>query len=177
MSLRSPCGLLAEFTSAEQLLTAVARVRAASADTAMEVYSPYPIKGLGELLDIPANRVPLAMLLGAVLGGVGTYAVEWYAAVINYPLNIGGRPLNSWPAFLPPALEMTILGAVLLGVLALLVGSGLPRLNHPLFGVPEFERASSDHFFLMLPVSGGAAEGARALLQALAPLSIIELGE
>jgi hypothetical protein len=175
MSLPSTRGLLAEFASAEQLLAAVARVRAETGDIAMEVYSPFPVKGLDKLLDMPASRIPIAMLMGAVLAGGGTYVIEWYAAVIDYPLNVGGRPLNSWPAFVPPALEMTILGAVLLGVLALFVGSALPRLNHPLFGVSGFERASSDRFFLLLRVTGRAAEGAKALLEALAPLSIIEV--
>lgn len=169
------CALLAEFDSAEQLLAAVRQVRSKARGTVIEVYSPLPIEGLAELLEAPASRIPLAMLLGAIAGGVGTYALEWYAAVIDYPLNVGGRPLASWPAFLPPAIEMTILGAALVGVLAMLLGNRLPRLYHPLFAVPAFERASGDRFFLLLRPDAEDSGASRALLQSLAPVSLSEV--
>ena len=170
-------GLLAEFADAEQLLAAVRRARVQTHGATIEAYSPFPIDGLTEALGPRSDRVPLWTLLGAIAGGVGTYALEWYAAVFDYPLNVGGRPLASWPAFLPPALEMTLLGAALAGVIAMLVGNGLPRLHHPLFAVQEFERASNDRFFLLWRAQpeGFDAHSAREFLATLAPLTIIEV--
>jgi len=170
-------GLLAEFESAERLVDAVARAYLEPHLAVVEAYSPFPIEGLAEALSPRANRVPLAVLLGAVAGGLGTYALEWYSAVFDYPLNIGGRPFASWPAFLPPAIEMTVLGASLAGVIAMLIGNGLPRLHHPLFGVPAFERASNDRFFLLLRPQRGDfdAHRARGFLETLAPLAISEV--
>lgn len=177
MSDRQLHGLLAEFATAEQLLDAVARARTQARDAIVEAYSPFPIEGLDEGLSSRTNRVPLFMLLGAIVGGVGTYALEWYSAVFDYPINVGGRPPASWPAFLPPAIEMTVLGAAIAGVIAMLVSNGLPRLNHPLFGVRSFERASNDRFFLLLRAHGAAfdAAEARTFLEALAPLAISEV--
>ena len=100
-----------------------------------------PVDGLTEAMGVRPTHVPFWMLLGAIAGGGFTYWLEWYSAVIDYPINIGGRPPFSWPAFLPPALEMTLLWAVLLGVLAMLIGNRLPRVHHPLFAVRAFDRA------------------------------------
>lgn len=170
-------GLLAEFATAEQLLDAAVCARAQARDALLEAYSPFPIEGLADALGARADRVPLFMLLGALAGGVGTYGLEWYSAVFDYPLNVGGRPLASWPAFLPPAIEMTLLGAALAGVIAMLLSNGLPRLSHPLFAVPAFERASADRFFLVVLRRGGAfdVDAARSLLQSLAPLAVREV--
>ena len=107
----------------------------------------------------------------------GTFALEWYSAVYDYPLNIGGRPLNSWPAFLPPALEMTMLGAALFGVIAMLVGNGLPRLHHPLFA-HEGVRARQQRSLLPVAASRGPnfdASAARRFLDSLGPLSVSEV--
>jgi hypothetical protein len=168
--------LLAEFASAGQLIDAVRRARAERYG-AIEAYSPFPIEGLADALGKTRDRVPLLMLLGAIAGGVGTFALEWYSAVFDYPLNIGGRPTGSWQAFLPPAIEMTVLGAALFGVIAMLVGNGLPRLHHPLFGAAAFERASDDRFFLLLRADDPHFDAARAreFLDALAPLTISEV--
>lgn len=170
-------GLLAEFATAEQLLAAVSRARTQPSSGGIEAYSPFPIEGLAEALGARANSVPLWMLLGALAGGIGTYALEWYSAVLDYPLNVGGRPYASWPAFLPPALEITLLGAALGGVIAMLAASGLPRLHHPLFGVAAFTRASNDRFFLLLRAQGASFDAAavRSFLESLAPLSISEV--
>jgi len=168
-------GLLAEFDSAAQLLAAVRALRAAAGHLVLEAYAPFPVEGLTAALGERTDRVPLAMLLGALGGGLGTFALECYAAVFDYPLNIGGRPPFSWPAFIPPALEMTLLGAAVLGVLAMLAASGLPRLRHPLFAVAAFERASSDRFFLLVRAAArGFDEAAvRALLEELPALAVI----
>jgi Protein of unknown function (DUF3341) len=142
--------LLVEFLSGEELLNAVRRVRRELPNFALEAYSPCAVEGMEEALGHRRDGVAGWMLLGAVIGGVGTYALEWYSAVFNYPINVGGRPTASWPAFLPPALEMTVLGAAVFGVVAMLIGNGLPRLNHPLFDVKAFERASADRFFMLV---------------------------
>ncbi len=170
-------GLLAEFAGADALLAAALRARRDEGYAAIEAYSPFPVDGLDEATGARGDRIPRWMLLGGVLGGAGTYALEWYSAVFDYAINVGGRPLASWPAFVPPALEMTVLGAVLFGVAAMLVGNGLPRLNHPLFAVKEFERATSDRFFLLLRAEDSDFDvpRARRFLEALAPLSVTEV--
>lgn len=169
-------GLLAEFASAEQLLAAVGSARAAGF-SALEAYSPFPVEGIADALGYRRNRIPLFMLLGAIVGGVGTFALEWYSAVFDFPLNVGGRPLGSWPAFLPAAIEMTLLWAAVCGVLAMLISNRLPQLHHPLFGVRAFERASNDRFFMLLRATGPGfeAERAREFLATLAPLSVNEV--
>lgn len=170
-------GLLAEFATADELLDAVSRALAQPFAGGVEAYSPFPIDGLAEALGSHADSVPRWMLLGALIGGVVTYAIEWYSAVFAYPLNVGGRPLASWPAFLPPALEFTLLGAALAGVIAMLAGNRLPRVRHPLFEMAAFTRASSDRFFLLLRAqdTGFDAAAARGFLESLAPLAISEV--
>lgn len=185
MSDRPLYGLLAEFADAGQLVAAVGRARAwakestreATSEMAVEAYAPFPIAELTEALGPQPERVPLFMLLGAIVGGAGTYALEWYSAVLDYPLNIGGRPFASWPAFIPPAVEITLLAAAVAGVIAMLIGNGLPRLHHPLFAIRAFERASSDRFFLVLRAQGADFEpgAARQFLATLAPLTITEV--
>jgi len=140
-------GLIAEFTGAETLLHAVARAREAGY-TRLEAYTPYPVEGLAELLGRRRSRLPLAFLLGGLIGGGGGYFMQWYANVIGYPLNVGGRPLHSWPSFIPVTFELTILLASLCGVTALFIAMRLPKLHDPAFAVPGFERASADRFFL-----------------------------
>ena len=171
-------GLLAEFERAEQLRAGAQHARD-DGYTVMEAYSPMPIEGLAEIVHTRGTRVPLWMLLGAIGGGGFTYGLEWYSAVVDYPINVGGRPPFSWPAFIAPALEMTILWAVLLGVAALLAGSRLPMLHHPLFDVRAFERASSDRFFLLLRAEDPKFDAQRthAFLTALSPLTISEVRE
>ncbi|MGH8212018.1 MAG: DUF3341 domain-containing protein [Rhodanobacteraceae bacterium] len=171
-------GLLAEFADAGQLRGAVLRARRERyAD--IEAYSPYPVDGLAEAIGVKRAHVPFWMLLGAIGGGGFTYWLEWYSATVNYPINVGGRPPFSWPAFLPPALEMTLLWAVLLGVLAMLVGNRLPRVHHPLFAVRAFDRATGDRFFMLLCARDPHFEPrhTREFLQTLSPLSIGEVLE
>lgn len=171
-------GLLAEFADAQQLRGAALRARHEHY-CAIEAYSPFPVEGLDEALGHPRTRVPLAVLIGGLLGGFSTFALEWYSAVIDYPIDVGGRPPNSWQAFLPAAIEMTVLWAAAFGVLAMLIGSGLPRLHHPLFGVPAFERASNDRFFLLLRADDPRFElgRAREFLSTLSPIVVTEVAE
>lgn len=170
-------GVLAEFADGEQLRGAALRARHEGKYTRVDAYSPYPIDGLAEALDKPRVHVPFWTLLGGILGGGSTYALEWYSAVIAYPINVGGRPTFSWPAFIPAALEMTILWAAIFAVAAMLIGNGLPRLRHPLFAVPAFDRASDDRFFLLVRCDDPQFHlpGCRAFLESLGPVSISEV--
>jgi hypothetical protein len=168
-------GLLAEFSSSEELLQAVLRTRTESPGASVEAYSPFRIEGLDAALGATRSPIPALMGLGGLLAGLGTFALEAYSAIVDYPIDVGGRPLGSWPAFVPPAAEMAVLGAVLFGVIAMLTGNALPRLHHPLFDVPAFERASADGFFLLLRGPDGDTEGARSFLQRLSPVAIYEV--
>ncbi|HEV2704133.1 MAG TPA: DUF3341 domain-containing protein [Steroidobacteraceae bacterium] len=170
-------GVLAEFTSARELVAAARQMRRDEPRAHLEAYSPCALPELNGPLRTRRGHVAFWTLLGGLLGCVGTYALEWYSAAINYPLNIGGRPTASWPAFVPPALEMTLLGAAVFGVIAMIASAGLPRLHHPLFAHRSFERASADRFFLVLrgDAPGFEPQRARHLLHALRPLAVTEV--
>jgi hypothetical protein len=169
-------GWLARFDDASALLLAVRELRR-QGYTQLEAYTPYAVEGLAEALGPVRDRIPLLVLLGGLCGGLGSLFLEWYASVVNYPTDVGGRPDASWPAFIPAALEMTILFAALFGVVGLFLANGLPRLVHPLFAVPGFEAASRDGFFLWLRADDPRfdASQARADLARLAPLAIDEV--
>jgi hypothetical protein len=169
-------GLLAEFPSADALCAAARHARD-NGYTRVEAYSPFAIEGLDDIVGADKGWIAPLTLLGGILGGAGTYFLQWYAAVVDYPINIGGRPLHSWPAFIPATFEITILGAALAAVVTMLVANGLPRLHHPLFEVEEFELASRNRFFLCLPARDPvfAPGPARDLLEALRPLLLCEV--
>jgi hypothetical protein len=169
-------GLLAEFSSADALCAAARHARD-NGYTRVEAYSPFAIEGLDDIVGADKGWIAPLTLLGGILGGAGTYFLQWYAAVVDYPINIGGRPLHSWPAFIPATFEITILGAAVAAVLAMLVLNGLPRLYHPLFEVEEFELASRNRFFLCLPARDPvfAPGPARDLLEELHPLLLREV--
>jgi hypothetical protein len=142
-------GIIAEFPSPEPLFEAVKKARAAGYQV-MEAYTPYPVEGLVEAIGHGPSRVPLLVLIGGILGGLGGYALQYWCSVIEYPLNIGGRPFHSWPAFIPATFEMTILVAGISAVLGMLILNGLPMPYHPVFNVPRFALASRDRYFLMI---------------------------
>jgi hypothetical protein len=169
-------GLLAEFKNAQALLDA-ARAAREHGYAELEAYTPFAIDGLSELVGLERNHVPLLALLGGLAGGAGGYLLQWYAAVVDYPVNVGGRPLHSWPAFIPVTFEMIILGAALAAAIGMLLLNGLPKLYHPLFEVEEFGLATRNRFFLCLPARDPAfdAERSRALLAGLHPMWLREV--
>lgn len=143
-------GVVAEFETAEQLIQAAERTRLAGYH-AFEAYAPFPVEGLAEAMALKRNAVPLITLIGGLLGGLGGFFFQYWVAVVAYPLNIGGRPYNSWPAFIPVTFELTVLGASLSAVFGMLALNGLPRPHHPLFSVDRFAKhATSDRFFLCI---------------------------
>jgi len=142
-------GLVAEFTTPGDLLEATRRAHSAGYRH-MEAYTPFPVEGLAEALDFHQTYLPLVVLLGGIVGGLGGYMLQYWINVINYPLNVGGRPLHSWPAFIPVTFELTILVAALAAVLGMLVLNGLPMPYHPLFHVPRFATVTRDGFFLCI---------------------------
>ncbi len=172
----STYGVLAEFATADALLRAARAARDAG-EFAIEAYTPFPVEGLADALGFRRNGVAKAALVGGVAGGVGTYVMQWYSAVISYPINVGGRPLHSWPSFIPPTFEITILGAALAAVVAMLAANGLPRLHHPLFDVPMFDLATRNRFYLCLRAGGRPfdAQRARDWLAAFEPIAVCEV--
>ncbi len=142
--------LLAAFPKAEPLMQALRSASEAGAP-ALEAFTPYPVPGLPEALHHPATNIPWWMLGGGLAVAAVMYATEWWSATHAYLFDQGGRPLNSWPAFVIAPVEVGVLAAALTGFAAFLFKSGLPRLNHPLFDHLPFERASQDQFLLAVP--------------------------
>lgn len=144
-----PFGLIAEFKDVDQILDA-ARKTYKEGYRRIEAYSPFPVEGLARAIGMKGTVLPWIVLAGGILGGLAGYGLQYWVSVIEYPLNIGGRPDHSWPAFIPVTFECTILGAALSAVLGMLALNGLPRPYHPVFNVEEFDLASSDRFFLLI---------------------------
>ncbi len=143
-------GLLAEFSTPGALVEGTRKARVEGGYSKMEAHSPYPVEDLHEAIGFRKNPLPLMVLAAGILGGLSGFAMEYYSAVIDYPINVGGKPLNSWPAFIPVTFELTVLSAALTAVFGMILLNGLPMPYHPLFNVPEFARASSDRFFLFV---------------------------
>lgn len=142
-------GLLAEFDSQADILFA-ARSAYSQGYRKLDAYTPFPMEELSEAIGFHSNRLPLLVLLGGIFGGVGGYLMQVWAMEYSYPMNVGGRPLNSWPSFIPVTFELTILGAALTAVFGMLALNGLPMPYHPVFNVPRFVLASRSRFFLCI---------------------------
>jgi hypothetical protein len=142
-------GLMAEFDEPNALVAA-AHLARLEGYRRMDAYSPFPIEELHEALALPHTRLPLIVLIGGLVGCIGGYSLQYWAAAIAYPLNVGGKPLHSWPAFIPITFECTILVAAASAVLGMLALNGLPMPYHPVFNVPRFALASRNRFFLCI---------------------------
>ncbi len=150
MKVRPPIyGLMAEFADPASVVAAARRVREAGYRK-VDAFSPYPIEELSEALDFHKSKLPLLVLLGGAAGLVGGYGLQYWTSVIDYPLNIGGRPFHSWVSFIPVTFEVTILLAALTAVLGMLALNGLPEPYHPVFNVERFALASKDRFFICI---------------------------
>lgn len=171
-------GVVAEFKSPEEILKAAERTTEAGY-TCAEAYTPFPIDGLAEKFGFDRTPVGLITLLGGITGGLTGFLMCWYANVINYPLDIGGRPFNSWPAWIPITFEMTVLFAALTSAIGMLYMNGLPRPHHPIFNAPNFEGATHNRFFLCIEADDPKfdAEAVRRFLVTLEPLQVSEVLE
>ena len=169
-------GLMAEFDSPTELVVAARKTYAAGYKK-IDAYSPFPVEELAEAIGFRRNGVPAVVLVGGILGCLSGYLLQWWISVVSYPVNVGGRPYHSAPAFIVVTFEMTILCAVLAAVLGMLALNGLPMPYHPVFNVPRFRVATKDRFFLIVFSSDPkyTSTGTRAFLESLAPRSISEV--
>ena len=168
-------GVLGEYANGHALLAAIAHAKEAGF-TRMEAYTPLPMHEVSHALG-HKNHLPKLVLAGGITGAVVGFGMQYFASVIHYPINVGGRPLNSWPAFVPVTFELTILFAALTAVLGMLALNGLPRPHHPVFSVEGFELATRDRFFLLVLHYDPRfdADKALATLRATRALSVKEV--
>ena len=149
---RTIYGLIAEFDDPNMLVEATNKTREAGY-TKMDAYTPFPVHGMEDALGLKRSRLPRLVIVCGLIGLVAGYGLEYWASAINYPYNIAGRPLHTWPMFMPVAFETTVLGAAFGAVFGMLGLNGLPQPYHPVFNVPGFELASRNQFFLCIESS------------------------
>ncbi|PVE21718.1 DUF3341 domain-containing protein [Microvirga sp. KLBC 81] len=170
------CGIMAEFTTPEALMDAVKAAKRAGFKE-LDAFSPFPLAELAKELRVRTTAIPWIALVAALLGAGLQYGSQYWMNVVDYPLNVGGRPLYSWPTFIPSTLIVAILWAGAATLIGLLLILRLPRLHHPVFTVPGFERASEDRFYLCIlsddPLFEAAA--ARSFLETLSPQTVQEV--
>ena len=167
-------GVLAEFRTPEELLAGIAAARSAGY-TRLDAYTPYPIEKVLDALDLHRSKLPLLTLGAAVFGAAAVFSFAYWASAIDYPLNIGGRPLNSWPAFIPATFEGAVFHGGLAAAVGMLLLNGLPRPHHPVFDVPRFvEHASKDGYFLVVESDDPRFDAAavRGVLERLSPVEV-----
>ena len=169
-------GLMAEFDTPTAIVAAARRAYA-EGYRRMDTYTPFPVEGLAEELHFHRTRVPLIVLLGGLTGCLGGYFLQYWIMAIYWPVNVGGRPLNSWPMFIPVTFELTVLLAALSAVLGMLALNGLPHPYHPVFNVPRFSLASQDRFFLCIEASDPRFDrsATRCFLESLAPQEVTDV--
>ena len=142
-------GLMAEFETPTDVVAAARRVHE-EGYRRIDAFSPYPIEELSEAIGVHTTKLPVIVLIGGIVGLIAGYLMQYYTHVINYPLNVGGKPFHSWPQFIPITFETTVLGAALAAVFGMLALNGLPEPYHPVFNTPNFALASRDRFFLLV---------------------------
>lgn len=177
--MRKVYGIMAGFEEPEQLIEAARETRR-HGFTKVDAYSPFPLEGLDEALGLRPSRVPLVFLLAGAAGALAAFSLQYYIARFDYPINVGGRPLNSWPAFIPITFELTVLFAGILGFIAVLAMNRLPMPFHPVFNSSSFvEHASQDRFYLCIEASDPKfdAESVKGFLHNLDPAEVHEIEE
>jgi hypothetical protein len=169
-------GLMAEFDNPNTLVAASRRAHQ-EGYRKLDAYTPFPIEELHEALGIHHTRVPLMVLIGGIVGGLTGYGLQYWVSTIAYPLNIGGRPLHSWPSFVPVTFEMTVLFAALTAVFGMLAMNRLPMPYHPVFNAPRFAMASRDRFFLCIEARDPRFEIAatRRFLESFGPREVTDV--
>lgn len=169
-------GVMAEFEDAKGLVDA-ARAARERGYKKIGAYSPFAIEELNEALHLPKSKLPLIVLIGGILGGLGGYLLQYYVTVWYYPINVAGRPLHSWPAYIVITFEMTVLFASLFAFFGLLAVSGLPLPYHPVFNVDRFALASRNRFFLCIEATDPLFDRQRTadFLASLEPAEVTEV--
>ena len=169
-------GLMAEFHAPEEIVKAADAVYAAGYRK-VDAYTPYPMEEVLDALHLHRTHVPKLALAGGLLGMAGGWALQYWSSVVEYPMNIGGRPFNSWPAFIVPTFETTVLGAAFATVFGMLLLNGFPQPYHPVFNVASFATASRDRFFLCIESRDPKfdLEEARELLRGLGASEVSEV--
>jgi hypothetical protein len=169
-------GLMAEFNDPERLLEAARRAHAAGYRQ-MDAYSPMPVEGLAEAIGFRTSMVQRMVFIAGLLGATGGFTLCWWMTVVAYPHNVAGRPLNSWPAYVPITFESMVLVACLTAVVGMLALNGLPQPYHPVFNVVRFEHASRDKFFLCIEAADPKfdPQATREFLEQLEPEGVIDV--
>ena len=171
-------GIMAEFDSAQTLVDAAHHTHEAGY-VKIDAYSPFPVEGLAEAMGFHKNRVPLVVLIGGLIGGLSGYAMQYWISAVSYPINVGGKPYHSWPAFIVVTFEMTILFAGISAVFGMLALNGLPMPYHPVFNVPRFALASRNRFFLCIEATDPKfdIDATRRFLETLGPREVSTVGD
>jgi hypothetical protein len=169
-------GIMAEFDDPESLLAAALRARS-EGYSEMDAYSPMPVEGLADAIGFSSNWVQRLVFVGGLCGAIGGFTLCWWITVVAYPHNVAGRPLNSWPAYVPITFELMVLIACITAVVGMLAMNGLPQPYHPVFNVEEFARASRDKFFLCIEASDPNfdLERTRRFLKQLNPTEVMDV--
>lgn len=169
-------GYLAEFESPQALVDAAEKVRDAGY-IKTDAFTPFPVGELDDALGIRRSILPWIILAAGIFGGIAGFSMQYFANVVHYPLNIGGRPVNSWPMFIPITFELTILFSAFTAGIAMMLMNGFPKHYHPVFNVPSFSKASSTSFFLCIEETDAKfdREKTKEFLQSLNPVEVSEI--
>jgi hypothetical protein len=167
---------MAEFDTPDGLVQAATKARLAGYRR-MDAYSPIPIEELDEALDMRRTKLPLLVLIGGICGGIGGFLLQVWVSAVAYPMNIGGRPIISWPQFIPVTFETTVLGAALTAFIGMWALNKLPQPYHPVFNVDAFSRATTDRFFLLIETADPRFDRAATwkFLETMHPVGVSEV--
>ena len=169
-------GVMAQFDNPSRLVAA-AREAYAAGYRQINGYSPFPIEELTEAIGFKRTTLPLIVLAGGIIGALGGFFMQYWMEVIDYPINVGGKPFNSWPAFVPITFECTVLVASFAAVLGMLALNKLPQPYHPVFNAPNFALATRDSFFLVIESKDPKFEHDEAMrfLNTLEPMDVCDV--